>query len=55
MVLAIEPMVNAGKPGVRVLDDGWTTVTRDGSLSAHFEHSVAITQEGPVILSRPTS
>ena len=55
MVIAIEPMVNAGEPGVRVLDDGWTTVTRDGSLSAHFEHSVAITQEGPVILSRPTS
>ena len=53
MVLAIEPMVNAGGPEVRVLDDGWTAVTRDGSLSAHFEHSVAVTKEGPVILSRP--
>ena len=52
MVLAIEPMVNMGKPGVRVLDDGWTAVTRDGSLSAHFEHSVAVTAEGPVVLSR---
>jgi methionyl aminopeptidase len=55
MVLAIEPMVNAGKPGVRVLDDGWTAVTRDGSLSAHFEHSVAVTTDGPMILSRPAS
>ena len=55
MVLAIEPMVNAGAEGMRVLDDGWTAVTRDGSLSAHFEHSVAITQEGPVILSRPVT
>ena len=54
MVLAIEPMVSAGAPGMRVLDDGWTAVTRDGSLSAHFEHSVAVTKEGPVILSRPT-
>ena len=53
MVLAIEPMVSAGAPGMRVLDDGWTAVTRDGSLSAHFEHSVAVTKEGPVILSRP--
>ena len=53
MVLAIEPMVNAGDAGMRVLDDGWTAVTRDGSLSAHFEHSVAVTREGPVILSRP--
>ena len=53
MVLAIEPMVNTGGPGMRVLDDGWTAVTSDGSLSAHFEHSVAITKEGPVILSRP--
>ena len=43
MVLAIEPMVNAGKPAVKVLADGWTAVTRDGSLSAHFEHTVAVT------------
>ncbi|CAI8032413.1 Methionine aminopeptidase [Geodia barretti] len=52
MVLAIEPMVNAGRPAVRVLDDGWTAVTVDGSLSAHFEHSVAVSKDGPVILSR---
>ena len=51
MVLAIEPMVNVGHPGVRVLDDGWTAVTRDGGLSAHFEHSVAVTANGPEILS----
>jgi methionyl aminopeptidase len=51
MVIAIEPMVNAGGYEVKTLDDGWTTVTTDGSLSAHFEHTVAITQEGPVILS----
>jgi methionyl aminopeptidase len=53
MVLAIEPMVNAGGPHVRVLDDGWTAVTADGSLSAHFEHTVAVTEDGPVILSLP--
>ncbi|TAK05456.1 MAG: type I methionyl aminopeptidase [Candidatus Manganitrophaceae bacterium] len=52
MVLAIEPMVNMGKPAVRVLDDHWTAVTADGSLSAHFEHTIAITKEGPVILSK---
>jgi len=51
MVLAIEPMVNAGSWAVRVLDDGWTAVTEDGSLSAHFEHSVAVTPEGPKPLS----
>lgn len=51
MVLAIEPMVNAGSYRVKVLDDGWTVVTEDGSLSAHFEHSVAITVNGPDILS----
>jgi methionyl aminopeptidase len=51
MVLAIEPMVNMGKDGVRVLSDHWTAVTEDGSLSAHFEHTVAITEEGPVILT----
>jgi methionyl aminopeptidase len=53
MVLAIEPMVNAGKPAVKVLGDGWTAVTRDGSLSAHFEHTVAVTANGPWILTRP--
>jgi methionyl aminopeptidase len=51
MVLAIEPMVNAGKPGVKVLSDGWTAVTRDGSLSAHFEHTVAVTAGEPWILT----
>jgi methionyl aminopeptidase len=51
MVLAIEPMVNAGTYKVRLLSDGWTVVTEDGLLSAHFEHTVAITPEGPVILS----
>ena len=53
MVLAIEPMVNAGGPEVRTLEDGWTAVTADGSLSAHFEHTVAVTEEGPVVLTRP--
>jgi methionyl aminopeptidase len=53
MVLAIEPMVNAGRPEVRVLEDGWTAVTVDGRLSAHFEHTVAITEDGPEILSLP--
>lgn len=52
MVLAIEPMVNIGKHEVTVKEDGWTAVTSDGSLSAHFEHTMAITKEGPVILSR---
>lgn len=51
MVLAIEPMVNAGRASVKVLPDGWTAVTRDGSLSAHFEHTVAITGDGPLILT----
>jgi len=51
MVLAIEPMVAAGKPDVRVLDDHWTAVTEDGSLSAHFEHCVAVTKDGPVVLT----
>jgi methionyl aminopeptidase len=51
MVLAIEPMVNAGKPAVKVLGDGWTAVTCDGSLSAHFEHTVAVTAEGPWVLT----
>ena len=53
MVLAIEPMVNAGAPDVEVLDDGWTAVTADGSLSAHFEHTVAILENGPEILTLP--
>jgi methionyl aminopeptidase len=52
MVIAIEPMVNAGGPDVVIEDDGWTAVTKDGSLSAHFEHSVAITENGPFVLSR---
>jgi methionyl aminopeptidase len=51
MVLAIEPMVNMGKPAVKVLQDRWTAVTRDGSLSAHFEHTVAVTREGHEILT----
>jgi methionyl aminopeptidase len=52
MVLAIEPMVNYGKPEARVLGDKWTAVTVDGSFSAHFEHCVAVTKDGPVILTR---
>jgi len=51
MVIAIEPMVNAGVPGVRVLDDGWTAVTADGRRSAHFEHTVAVRENGPEILT----
>ena len=51
MVLAIEPMLNLGGPGVYIKDDGWTAVTRDGSLSAHFEHSVALTESGPMVLT----
>ena len=51
MVLAIEPMVNAGKAAVKVLSDGWTAVTRDGSLSAHFEHSIVVTRDGCEILT----
>jgi methionyl aminopeptidase len=52
MVLAIEPMVNEGGPEVVIEEDGWTAVTKDGSLSAHFEHSVAITENGPLVLSK---
>ncbi len=52
MTLAIEPMVNAGGYDVRILDDGWTAVTADGSLSAHFEHTIAITKQGPKILTK---
>ncbi len=51
MVLAIEPMINAGAADVRSLDDGWTVVTVDGAVSAHFEHTVAITDDGPLILT----
>lgn len=51
MVIAIEPMVNAGRPAVKVLSDGWTAVTQDGSLSAHFEHTLVVTQDGPQILT----
>jgi methionyl aminopeptidase len=52
MVLAIEPMVNSGRPDVRVLDDHWTAVTADGGYSAHFEHMVAVTRNGPDVLTR---
>jgi methionyl aminopeptidase len=52
MVLAIEPMVNFGRPETRVLSDKWTAVTADGSYSAHFEHCVAVTKDGPVILTQ---
>lgn len=51
MVFAIEPMINAGGAAVRSLDDGWTVVTEDGGLSAHFEHTVAVTDDGPMILT----
>ncbi len=51
MTLAIEPMVNMGKPAVKVLSDGWTAVTKDGSLSAHFEHTVAVTKNGADVLT----
>jgi methionyl aminopeptidase len=53
MVLAIEPMVNAGAPGSRVRSDRWTAVTEDGKYSAHFEHTVAVTSNGPWVLTRP--
>jgi len=52
MVVAIEPMVNAGKPAVKIMDDGWTFKTRDGSLSAHFEDTVLVTERGHEILTR---
>jgi hypothetical protein len=51
MVLAIEPMVTMGGPDVRILDDGWTAVTQDGSLAAHFEHTIAVTEDGPDVLT----
>src|SRR6266852_1042827 len=53
MTLAIEPMVNAGGPGVKIVNDGWTVVTQDGSLSAHFEHTVLVTESEPEILTWP--
>jgi len=53
MVLAVEPMVNAGRPEAKVLKDRWTAVTRDGSNSAHFEHCIAVTENGPWVLTRP--
>ncbi len=52
LVLAIEPMINLGTDKVRVLDDGWTVITADGKPSAHFEHTIAVTEDGPVILTR---
>jgi methionyl aminopeptidase len=52
MVFTIEPMINAGAPEWQMLDDGWTVVTVDGSLSAQFEHSIAITDHGPEILTK---
>lgn len=52
MVLAIEPMINAGGSDVVIMEDGWTAVTKDGSLAAHFEHTVAITEKGPYVLSK---
>ena len=55
LVIAVEPMVNAGAPDVEILDDQWTAVTKDRSMSAHFEHTIAITDEGPWVLSRPSS
>jgi methionyl aminopeptidase len=51
LVFAIEPMFTLGSPGWRVLDDGWTTVTADGSIAAHWEHTVAITEDGPWVLT----
>ena len=51
MTIAIEPMVNIGKPDVKVMPDGWTVLTKDGSLSAHFEHTVAVTNDGPQIMT----
>ncbi len=55
MVLAIEPMVAMGRPDTKVLKDGWTAVTRDGSLAAHFEHTVAVTKDGPLVLTAPAA
>jgi methionyl aminopeptidase len=54
-VIAVEPMVNAGGPEVEVLADEWTAVTQDRKMSAHFEHTIAITEAGPWVLTRPNS
>ena len=53
MVIAIEPMINSGRANVKILPDGWTVKTQDKSLSAHFEHTIAITSQGAVILTMP--
>ena len=53
LVIAVEPMVNAGAPEVEVLDDNWTAVTKDRSMSAHFEHTIAVTDDGPWVLTKP--
>ena len=53
MTLAIEPMINAGKSDVKIMPDGWTVLTKDGSLSAHFEHTVVISADGPKIMTLP--
>ncbi len=53
LVIAVEPMITVGSFETRIIEDGWTAVTKDGSLSAHFEHTVAITKDGPSVLSRP--
>jgi methionyl aminopeptidase len=53
MVFAVEPMVNAGSPRTKLMDDGWTVKTADGKLSAHSEHTIAITDNGPEILTLP--
>ena len=55
LVIAVEPMVNAGTPDVEVLDDEWTAVTKDRSMSAHFEHTIAVLDEGPWVLTRPSA
>ena len=55
MVFAIEPMVNAGGPGTILLDDGWSVVTADRRLSAHFEHTIAVTDDGPEVFTVPVS
>ena len=52
MTIAIEPMINSGKQNVKIMPDGWTVLTTDGSLSAHFEHTIAITPDGPQILTK---
>jgi methionyl aminopeptidase len=53
MTFAVEPMLNAGRPETRLLDDGWTVKTVDGSLSAHVEHTIVVTDNGPEVLTRP--